>query len=325
VTLSLREQGSASLSPGDRATLKPISEFGAKPYTEDEERSLSEIIKAFNERHGTQFTREDFIRFEQVNRNIVDKDMAQMLRNNPPDVVYAAFSEAFFKGAIDLFQRDNEMKNIVLTDAQCENRRSGISSTEHFGRCARTRLPNVSVLIRAPSPAALLTGPTQIPVQFLQPQFFLVFTDFFALTSRRRYFLVLEPQHRERLIPTRKVPCFLKQHAAALPIFKPDIRIDCLRPVRRVAGTNSLRQRTAGYVETKLNPCVCIAQRIGSGGVPDFALLREDKRARRANYGRKRRAGSCCGSLKPPGQILHSSESDRHFFRFFLKEPVREE
>lgn len=113
-----KEQGSASLSPGDRAALKPISEFGAKPYTEDEERSLSAIIKAFNERHGTQFTREDFIRFEQVNRTIVDDDMAEMLRNNPPDVVYAAFSQAFFKGAIDLFQRDNEMKNIVLTDAQ---------------------------------------------------------------------------------------------------------------------------------------------------------------------------------------------------------------
>ncbi len=113
-----KELGSASLSPGDRATLKPISEFGAKPYTEDEERSLSEIIKAFNERHGTHFAREDFIRFEQVNRTIVDEDMAEMLRNNPPDVVYAAFSEAFFKGAIDLFQRDNEMKNIVLTDPQ---------------------------------------------------------------------------------------------------------------------------------------------------------------------------------------------------------------
>jgi type I restriction enzyme, R subunit len=113
-----KEQGSASLSPGDRSALKPISEFGAKPYTEDEERSLSEIITAFNERHGTQFTRDDFIRFEQVNRKIVDEDMVEMLRNNPPDVVYAAFSEAFFKGAIDLFQRDNEMKNIVLTDAQ---------------------------------------------------------------------------------------------------------------------------------------------------------------------------------------------------------------
>jgi type I restriction enzyme R subunit len=78
-----KEQGSASLSPGDRTALKPISEFGARPYTEDEERSLSEIIKAFNERHGTQFTREDFVRFEQVNRTIIDEDMAEMLRQQP--------------------------------------------------------------------------------------------------------------------------------------------------------------------------------------------------------------------------------------------------
>ena len=48
----------------------------------------------------------------------MNEDMTEMLRNNPPDVVYAAFSQAFFKGAIDLFQRDNEMKNIVLTDGQ---------------------------------------------------------------------------------------------------------------------------------------------------------------------------------------------------------------
>jgi type I restriction enzyme, R subunit len=113
-----KEQGAASLSPGDRTALKPISEFGANPYTEDEERSLSDIIRAFNERHGTQFTRDDFIRFEQVNRDIMDEDMTEMLRNNPPDVVYAAFAQAFFKGAINLFQRDNEMKNIVLTDGQ---------------------------------------------------------------------------------------------------------------------------------------------------------------------------------------------------------------
>ena len=31
--------------------------------------------------------------------------MAEMLRNNPPDVVYEAFSVAFFKGAIRMFQK----------------------------------------------------------------------------------------------------------------------------------------------------------------------------------------------------------------------------
>lgn len=111
----------ATLKPGERDKLKPISDFGAKPYTEDEERALSEIIKSFNERHGTQFTREDFLRFEQVNREIVDEDMLEMLRNNPPDVVYNAFSQAFFKGAIRMFQRDNEMKSIVMSDAQARD------------------------------------------------------------------------------------------------------------------------------------------------------------------------------------------------------------
>jgi Type I restriction-modification system methyltransferase subunit len=63
------EEGSASLSPGQTATLQPITEFGANAYTEEEERSLSEIINSFNERHGTQFSREDFLRFERVTRD----------------------------------------------------------------------------------------------------------------------------------------------------------------------------------------------------------------------------------------------------------------
>src|SRR5258708_20679887 len=38
--------------------------------------------------HGRLFTREDFIRFEQVNREIMDDDMVEMLRKNPPDGRY---------------------------------------------------------------------------------------------------------------------------------------------------------------------------------------------------------------------------------------------
>jgi type I restriction enzyme R subunit len=125
--------GSASLSPGDHATLKPISEFAAKPYTEDEKRSLAEIILTFNERHGTQFTEADFLRFEQVNREILDEDMTEMLRNNPPDVVYSAFSQAFFEGAIRMFQRDNETKNIVLSDPEVRAQ----AIRHFFGRALR--------------------------------------------------------------------------------------------------------------------------------------------------------------------------------------------
>jgi type I restriction enzyme R subunit len=127
-----KEDGSASLQACDTKALQPISEFAAKPYTEDEERALSEIVKAFNERHGTQFTKADFLRFEEVNRDILDADMAEMLRNNPPDVVYSAFSQAFFKGAIEHFRRSDDLKNIVLTDAQVRE-----LATRHFFNRAR--------------------------------------------------------------------------------------------------------------------------------------------------------------------------------------------
>ena len=133
-----KEQGDASLTPSDTAVLKAISEFGAKPYTEDEKKELSEIVKAFNERHGTQFSEGDMIRFEQVNEEILGDNLAEMLRNNPPDVVYTAFAQAFFQGTIRMFQRDNEMRNIVLTDAEAREK-----ATRHFFNRALRRVRDV--------------------------------------------------------------------------------------------------------------------------------------------------------------------------------------
>ncbi|MBW4708122.1 DEAD/DEAH box helicase family protein [Roseobacter sp. YSTF-M11] len=121
------EEGSASLSPGETSELQPITEFGANPYTEEEEMSLSEIIDSFNERHGTQFSREDFLRFERVTREIMDEEMTEMVRNNPADVVYNAFSQAFFQGMVKMFQQDNEMRNIVMTDKDAREQ-----ATRHF-------------------------------------------------------------------------------------------------------------------------------------------------------------------------------------------------
>lgn len=122
-----KEDGDASLSSADSAVLGAISEFGAKPYTEDERKELSELVKSFNDRHGTAFSEADMLRFEQVNREILDEDLTEMLRNNPPDVVYSAFSQAFFQGAIRMFQRDNEMRNVVLSDPEIR-----ASATRHF-------------------------------------------------------------------------------------------------------------------------------------------------------------------------------------------------
>lgn len=130
--LQTGEEGSASLKAGDTRTLDPITEFGANPYTEEEEKSLSEIIDSFNERHGTQFSREDFLRFERVTREIMDEEMIEMVRNNPADVVYNAFSQAFFRGMVQMFQQDNEMRNIVMTDRDAREQ-----ATRHFFKRAQ--------------------------------------------------------------------------------------------------------------------------------------------------------------------------------------------
>ncbi|RFP90259.1 type I restriction endonuclease subunit R [Rhodobacteraceae bacterium 63075] len=126
------EEGSVSLAPDETTTLSPITEFGANAYTEEEEKSLSEIIDSFNERHGTSFSREDFVRFERVTREVMDDEMTEMIRNNPADVVYGAFSQAFFQGMVQMFQQDNEMRNIVMTDKDAREQ-----ATRHFFKRAQ--------------------------------------------------------------------------------------------------------------------------------------------------------------------------------------------
>ena len=125
-------RGSASLQAGETATLNPITEFGANAYTEEEEKSLLEIIEAFNGRHGTTFSREDFLRFERVNQEIMDEDMKDKMRNNPADVVYGAFSKAFLHGMIRMFQTDRDMQNIVMTDMVAREQ-----ATRHFFKRAQ--------------------------------------------------------------------------------------------------------------------------------------------------------------------------------------------
>ncbi|WP_173485503.1 MULTISPECIES: type I restriction endonuclease subunit R [unclassified Aliiroseovarius] len=130
--LNKGEEGSASLNPGETTKLDPITEFGVNAYTEEEERSLSEIIESFNERHGTQFSREDFLRFERVTRDVMDEEMTEMVRNNPADVVYNAFSQAFFQGMVRMFQNDREMQSIVMKDPAAREQ-----ATQHFFKRAQ--------------------------------------------------------------------------------------------------------------------------------------------------------------------------------------------
>ena len=130
--LQTEESGSAPPDPGQDETLKPITEFGANPYTEEEEQSLSKIIQSFNERHATNFTREDFLRLERVNREVLNEDMMEMIRNNPADVVYNTFLQGFFRGMVRIFQGDDEMRNVVMTDQAARDQ-----ATLHFFKRAQ--------------------------------------------------------------------------------------------------------------------------------------------------------------------------------------------
>ena len=136
-TLRQEEEGKASLLPGESTTLSPISAFGANPYTEDEEKSLSDIIDTFNERYGTAFSKDDFLRFEKINNEIMNDEMKEMMLNNPPDVVYNAFSEKFLSGMIKLFNTDNEFKNIFLQDPEARDK-----AIKHFFKRAQGMLEN---------------------------------------------------------------------------------------------------------------------------------------------------------------------------------------
>ena len=130
---SSRRKRARLLQAGETKPLTPISEFGAQPYTEDEAKALSEIVKAFNERHGTQFTDEDSW-LEQIRRRALDEEMTAVLRNNPPDVAYPTFSRRVYEEAIKQFQRDSSLQNIILTDAEDETASSATSLVERFAR-----------------------------------------------------------------------------------------------------------------------------------------------------------------------------------------------
>lgn len=112
----------ASLEDDDSAPLSPIDRFGANPLTEEEQATLSQIIDAFNQRHGTNFTEDDYVRFEAVNEAILgDEAWTEMLRNNPAQDVRPHFDAEFMRRAIQAFQRDNAMRNAFMQDKEARD------------------------------------------------------------------------------------------------------------------------------------------------------------------------------------------------------------
>jgi type I restriction enzyme R subunit len=112
----------ASLGKDDNAPLSPIDRFGANPYTEEESKTLTEIITAFNARHGTEFSEEDYIRFEAVNEDILGNDVwAEMLRNNDPRDVRPRYDAEFMRRSISAFKRDGAMRNAFMQDKEARD------------------------------------------------------------------------------------------------------------------------------------------------------------------------------------------------------------
>ncbi|MFN3933260.1 MAG: type I restriction endonuclease subunit R [Parvibaculum sp.] len=113
------EQIDARLTKETSAELKPIDRFGANPYTEEEEKALSEIIEAFNARHGTNFVEEDFIRGRQTGEDMAaDPDWQERVLNNAPQDIKPMFEAEFLRRMIAAFQRDSQFSSAFLQDPE---------------------------------------------------------------------------------------------------------------------------------------------------------------------------------------------------------------
>jgi type I restriction enzyme, R subunit len=116
--LTVTEQGTATPDVGDTLPLKAISAFGVNAIpTEDEEIELSQIIKTFNEKHGTSFTEEDMIRFGYQANKVAD-EMKSTIMNNPIDVALDSFADKLLDQMLEVSQNNQAVDSIMTTDAE---------------------------------------------------------------------------------------------------------------------------------------------------------------------------------------------------------------
>ncbi len=110
------QSGSATPDVGDTAPLQPITAFGVNSVpTEDEELELSQIIKSFNEKHGTSFTENDKIRFGNHSSKVAD-DIKYTIMNNPIYVALDSFADKLLDRMLEKSQNDQVLDSIMTTD-----------------------------------------------------------------------------------------------------------------------------------------------------------------------------------------------------------------
>jgi type I restriction enzyme R subunit len=116
--LEVTQKGSASPAVGETAPLQAITAFGVNSIpTEEEEVELSQIIRAFNDKHGTSFTEEDMIRFGQ-HASKVAEDMKSTIMNNPLDVALDSFADKLLDRMLEASQNNQAVDSIMTTDAE---------------------------------------------------------------------------------------------------------------------------------------------------------------------------------------------------------------
>ncbi|GAC1525375.1 MAG: DEAD/DEAH box helicase family protein [Chloroflexota bacterium] len=113
------EPVAASLQAGDTIALPPITEFGANRWTEEERRTLSEIIEAFNARHGLNIRPEDALVLERADEDVrADPQMQAIIANNPRDIALREFAERFADAASEIFERDRNFETAFVNDGR---------------------------------------------------------------------------------------------------------------------------------------------------------------------------------------------------------------
>lgn len=116
--LEMTQTGSASPAVGETAPLQAITAFGVNAVpTEDEELELSQIIRSFNEKHGTSFTEDDMIRFGQHASKVAD-EMKSTIMNNPLDVALDSFADKLLDKMLEASQNNQAVDSIMTTDAE---------------------------------------------------------------------------------------------------------------------------------------------------------------------------------------------------------------
>lgn len=129
-----KEKGSATPEVGDTTQLPPITAFGVntKPSADDE-KELSEIIKEFNDKHGTSFTEDDIIRIG-IQAEKVANEMSAVIKNNPVDVSLDTFADRLFDKMAELRESEKDLDNIMTSDQDSWRRLASVLLRANKGR-----------------------------------------------------------------------------------------------------------------------------------------------------------------------------------------------